>query len=193
MKKFVLIALALLVIGGAYFAYRVFSGPASAPRLADLSPAQQAARRADAKELVGKVNEIARAAKKGEPKNFTLVASQDQLNTLLQDNLKIKNAPVSDLSAALEPNRLVLSGRAQYKGLNVPLVINGGLKAKDGGLDFEIESLTLGGFAAPQKWKDKAKKAAGEAIEKALSGGQKLRFDEVQIENEKLTVKGQTG
>lgn len=193
MKKLVLPFILLLVLAGGYFAYRAFSGPYVAPRIADLPPAQQAERRADAQQLIKKVDEVARAAQKNEKTAFAVTATQDQLNTLLQDKIKIKNSPVSGLSAALQPNSLILSGRAKYNGIKVPVVINGDLQARDGGLDLQIQSLTLGGFSAPSGWKDKAQKAASDALEKALSNGQKVRFDSVEIENEKLTVTGQTG
>ncbi len=193
MKKFVIPFLILLVALGGYFAYRAFSGPPVAPRIADLPPAQQAERRADADELVQQVDEVARAARKNEKSDFSVTATQDQLNTLLQDKIKIKNSPVSGLSATLAPDSLILSGQAKYNGLQVPVVINGDLKARNGGLDLQIQSLTLGGFSAPAEWKDKAQKVTSEAIEKALSDGQKVRFESVQIEKERLTVTGKTG
>ncbi len=193
MKKFLILVALILVAAGGYFAYRTLSGPAPVPRLADLPPQQQAERRADAQNLVGQVEDVARAVKKGERRDFTISATQDQLNTLLQDNIKIKDAPVRDLSAQLQPGQLILTGRAKYGGLTVPVVINGDLKARDGGLSLEIDSLKLGGFNAPNDWKQKAQTAASDALEKALSGGQKLRFGEVKIEREKLTVSGQTG
>ncbi len=193
MKKFAIPLILILVAAAGYFAYRAFSGPAAAPRLADLPPAQRAERRADAEQLIRKVDEVARAARKNEKSNFSVTATQEQLNTLLQDKIKIKNSPVSDLSAALQPDSLILSGRAKYNGLEVPVVINGNLSAQNGGLSLEIQSLTLGGFGAPSDWKNKAQKAASDAIEKALSGGEKVRFESVQIEREKLTVTGQTG
>ena len=193
MKKFILpFVLILLVIGGT-FAYRKFSGPAPAPLIAKMPPAQQAARRADAETLVTKVDEVARAARKSERSNFEVTATQDQLNTLLQDKIKIKNSPVTGLSATLQPGSLILSGRAKYQGIKVPVVVNGDLKARDGGLDLQIQSLTLGGFNAPSDWKNKMQKVASGAIEEALSNGQKVRFESVKIENKKLTVTGQTG
>ena len=193
MKKFVVaLALVLLFVGG-FVAYRSFSAPAPVPQLSSLPPKEQAQRRAEAQQLTTAVDEIARAAKKGERRDFTLSATQDQLNTLLQDKLDIKNAPVSDLSAQLQPGQIILSGRAKTNGLSVPAVITGDLKARDGGLVLEINSLKLGGFKAPGKVKQQAQKAASDALEKALSGGQKLRFGEVKIEREKLTVSGQTG
>ena len=193
MKKLApLLILVLLAISG-YFLYSAFSGPYVAPRIADLPPEQQAQRRADASELIKKVDEVARAARKNEKSDFSVTASQDQLNTLLQDKIKIKNSPVSNLSAALQPDSLVLSGQAKYNGITVPVVISGDLKAQNGGLNLEIESLKLGGFAAPADWKNKAQKAASDAIEKALSNGEKVRFESVVIESEKLTVTGKTG
>ncbi len=193
MKKFVLLSILVLIVAGGYIAYRAFSGPTVAPRVADLPPAQQKARRADAQTLIKKVDEIARAARKNEKSEFSVTATQDQLNTLLQDKIKIENAPVSALSAELQPDSLILSGRAKYNGIEVPVVINGDLQAQNGGLNLQIQSLTLGGFSAPSEWKDKAQKVASDAIEKALSNGQKVRFEKVQIESEKLTVKGKTG
>ena len=193
MKKIVIPIILLLVAVGGYFAYRAFSGPYVAPRLADLSPAEQTARRADADKLIGDVDNVARAARKNERSQFEVTATQDQLNTLLQDKIKIKNLPVRDLSAQLQPNSLVLSGRAKYNGIEVPVVMSGDLQSRDGGLQLQIQSLTLGGFSAPSDWKNKAQSAASAAIEKALSGGQKVRFDSVEIASEKLTVRGQTG
>ena len=193
MKKFVLPFILILLVAGGYFAYRQFSGPPVAPRLADLPPAQQAERRAEADQLIRKVDEVARAARKNEKSDFKVTATQDQLNTLLQDKIKIKNSPVTGLSAILQPDSLVLSGRAKYNGIKVPVVINGTLSARNGGLNLEIQSLTLGGFSAPSDWKSKAQKVASEAIEKALSDGQHVRFESVQIESQKLTVTGQTG
>ena len=193
MKKLVISIVLLLIVAGGYVAYRAFSGPAVAPRLSDLPPAQQAERRADAQQLVEKVDEVARAARKNERSDFAVTASQDQLNTLLQDKLKLKNSPISGLSAALQPDSLILSGRAKYNGITVPVIINGDLKARDGRLDLQIQSLTLGGFSAPAEWKNKVQKLASEALEKALSDGQKVRFDSVKIESEQLTVTGQTG
>ena len=193
MKRFVLVSVLLLLAGGGFLVYRALSGPAPVPRLADLSPQERAARRADAQKLTEQVDEVARAVKKGEKTAFALSATQSQLNTLLQDKLQIKNAPVSNLSAQLQPGQLILNGRAKYGGVNVPVSINGDLKARNGGLVFQVESLKLGGFGAPDGWRDKVQKAASDALEKALSQGQKVRFDEVKIERERLTVKGQTG
>jgi len=193
MKKLAIPFILLLIAIGGYFAYRAFSGPTIAPRLADLPPAEQAERRADAKELVKQVDEVAQAARKNQPSDFSVTATQDQLNTLLQDKIKIKNSPVSGLSATLQPNSLILSGQAKYNGLKVPVVINGDLRAQNGGLNLQIQSLTLGGLSAPSKWKAQAQKVASDAIEKALSNGQQVRFESVQIEKEQLTVTGKTG
>ena len=193
MKKILIPLVLLLIIAGGYFAYRKAMGPPPAPRLADLPPKVQAERRADAEDLVRDVDKVARAARKNERAPFNVTATQDQLNTLLQDKIKIKNLPIRDLSAALQPNSIVVSGRAKYNGIKVPVVINGDLKARDGGLDLQIQSLTLGGFSAPSDWKNKAQDAISKALEEALSGGQKVRFESVEIESEKLTVRGQTG
>ncbi len=193
MKKILIFLALLLLIAGGYSVYRVFSGLYIAPRLADLPPKVRAERRADAKDLVRDIDKVARAARNNERAPFNVTATQDQLNTLLQDKVKIKNLPIRDLSAALQPNSIIVSGRAKYNGIKVPVVINGDLKARDGGLQLQIQSLTLGGFSAPLDWKNKAQDAISKALEEALSGGQKVRFESVEIESEKLTVSGQTG
>lgn len=193
MKKFLLLLLLVFIGAGGYVAYRAFSGPKPAPLVAKMPPAQRAERRADAQQLVTEVDEVARAARKNERSDFAVTASQDQLNTLLQDKVKLEKSPISGLSAALQPDSLILSGRAKYNGITVPVVINGDLKAINGRLDLQIESLTLGGFGAPKEWKNKVQKLTSEALEKALSDGQKVRFDSVKIEKEQLTVTGQTG
>ncbi len=193
MKKIFIPVFLLLFIAGGYFAYRKVTGPPIAPRLADLSPQVRAERRAEAEDLVRDVDKVARAARKNERSEFNVTATQDQLNTLLQDKVKIKNLPIRDLSAQLQPNSIVVSGRAKYNGIRVPVVINGDLKAQNGGLQLQIQSLTLGGFSAPSDWQNKAQDAISKALEEALSGGQKVRFESVEIEREKLTVRGQTG
>ena len=193
MKKLVISLVLILICAGGYVAYRAFSGPYMAPRLADLPPAEQTARRVDADKLVREVDNVARAARKNERSQFEVMATQDQLNTLLQDKIKIKNLPIRDLSAQLQPGSLILSGRAKYNGIEVPVVMSGDLRAQSGDLQLQIQSLTLSGFGAPDEWKEKVQRAASEAIEKALSGGQKVRFESVEIAAEKLTVRGQTG
>lgn len=193
MKKILIPLILLLVAAVGYFAYRAFSGPYVAPRLADLPPAQQAARRAAADKLIGEVDDIARAARKNERREFKVTASQDQLNTLLQDKIKIKKLPIRELSAQLQPDSLILSGRAKYNGFEVPVVIAGDLQSQNGGLQLQIKSLTLSGLSAPSQWKDSAQKVVSQAIEKALSNGEKVRFEKVEIGAETLTVSGQTG
>lgn len=193
MKKILIPLFLILIVAGSYFVYRVFFGSYVAPRLADLPPKVRAERRADAKDLVRDVDKVARAARKNERAPFNVTATQDQLNTLLQDKVKIKGLPIRDLSAQLQPNSIVVSGRAKYNGIKVPVVIQGDLKARDGGLQLQIQSLTLGGFSVPSNWKNKAQDAISKALEEALSGGQKVRFESVEIGSEKLTVRGQTG
>ena len=193
MKKALIPVILLLLIVGGYFAYRAFFGLYVAPRLADLSPAEQAARRADADNLIHQVDDIARAARQRKRAHFVVTATQDQLNTLMQDKLKITKLPVRDLSAQLQPDALILSGRAKYHGVEVPVVLNGNLRVKDGGLQLQIQSLAMGGFGAPDGWKEKAQRAGSGAIQNALSGGEKVRFESVEIGDKKLTVSGQTG
>jgi hypothetical protein len=185
----------LLVLGFLGFAaYRVFVPARVGGVPFSQLPAQtQKERRADANKLVEKIETVARAAKKNKRETFTLNVSEDQLNTLLQDRLRTEKFPIDDLRAGLSPGVLTLQGTVKYQGFDVPATLDGTLEAKDGTLDFKIQSLSLSGIPAPDKIKDKAESSIGDGLKKAFSKESNAHIDKVTIEAGKMTVEGRTG
>lgn len=173
--------------------YRVFSGAARPVQLADLPLQEQQKRRVDAQQLVQQVEAVAKRARTKEPGAFTLSSTGDQLNTLIQDRIRGQNLPITGLGVSLEPGQIVVSGTAKKSGFDVPVALSGTLEAKGGALDFTIQSLTLGGFPAPDAWREKAQKAVGGGLKRAFDQGAGAKFDRVEIERDKITVSGRTG
>lgn len=193
MKRFGCLAL-LAVLGlGAWVGYRtLFPARVGGVAFQQLPPQTQKQRRAEAQKLVEDVEKVARAAKKEEKKAFTLSATEQQLNTLLQDRLKTEKFPIRDLRVGLSPGTLTVQGTVNYQGFDVPATLDGALSAQNGELVFEIDSLQLSGLPAPSAWKEKAQKAIGDGLRKALGGGKNARIENVVVENGKLTVSGRT-
>lgn len=192
-NRFGCFALVVVLGFGALFTYRALFPPrVGGPAFSQLPPQTQQARRADAQKLVEQVESVARAAKRDEKKTFTVTATEDQLNTLLQDRLKTENFPIRDLRVGLSPRTLTAQGTVNYQGFDVPATLEGALSAQNGELVFNINSLQLSGLPAPSAWKEKAGKAVGDGLRKALGGGQNARIESVEIESGKLTISGRT-
>lgn len=163
------------------------------PLFSQLPPQKQAERRVEAEKVTKQVEELARASKNNEHKPFSLEISQDQLNTLLQDNLKTQKFPIRDLRAGLEPKQLTLQGTANYQGFDVPVTLKGDLQAQNGGIKFQVESLQLSNFPAPDKWKTKIETAVAENFGKLLRDGKNGRVKRVSVEAQKIIIEGITG
>ena len=192
MKRFLSVALFLALALGSWKIYRVFN-PSRPTPFASLPIEEQKKRRVEAQTLVEKVETIARDAKSGAKSDFTLEISDDQLNTLLQDRIKSQNLPIRDVSAALEPGTVVLNGNGDYKGFSAPVVMRGTLVAQNGGAVFNVDSLTVAGVSAPEKWKTEIQKAVGEGFEKVINAQNGVRVDSIVIESGKMTIQGKTG
>jgi hypothetical protein len=184
----------LIVLGiGAFIGYRTLYPPrVGGVAFNQLPPQTQKERRAEAQKLVEQVENVARAAKRDEKKRFTVSATEEQLNTLLQDRLKTEKFPIRDLRVGLSPRTLTAQGTVNYQGFDVPATLDGALAARNGELVFDINSLKLSGFSAPAEWKQKAQQAIGDGLRKALGGGKGARIESVEVESGKITVSGQT-
>lgn len=188
--------LAALVIVGffSFGVYRsVFPPRVGGVAFSQLPPETQKERRAEAQRLVEDVEQVARSARRKENKNFSLTATEDQLNTLLQDRLRTEKFPISDLRAGLSPGVLTLQGTVKYQGFDVPATLDGTLEAQNGALQFQINSLSLSGLPAPGNIKEKAEKSISQGLQKAFSKDSNARVEKVIIESGKLTVQGRTG
>lgn len=188
--------IALLVVLGfaAYGAYQVANPPrVGGVAFQQLPPERQKERRVEAQKLVEQVEDVARAVRKNEKKAFTLTATEEQLNTLLQDRLKTGKFPIRDLRAGLSPGQMTLQGNVNYQGFDAPATMNGTLSAQSGTLAFKVDSLQIAGFPAPGDWKEKAQKAVDGSLNKAFGNDRNARIESVKIESGLLTVKGRTG
>lgn len=191
-RSFVPLILLLVIGAGAFWVYRKVSPPRVSQTVpfAQLSPQQKTLRRNDAQKLTDQVEKIAREIKSGEKKTFHIEASEEQLNTLLQDRLNTAQFPVRDLSVGLSPNLLSLQGRINYKGYDATATLSGDVSVKNGVLDFQAGDLKVQGFSVGSL-KDKAQKQVTRALN---DWSEKLpgKIEKVLIEDQKITVEGNT-
>lgn len=198
MKRFSTLTLGAMLLFCAWGIYQATRPPRpSRAAFSQLPPQAQKQRRAEAQRLVQNIEEIARQARQNDKahvkKPFVIQASEEQLNTLLQDRLRTEKFPISDLSVALSSNQLTLQGTAKYSGVDWPATISGTLQAQNGALRYQIESLSVSGLPAPSALRDKAQKAIENGLQKAFANQQRARIDAVEITPGKLTLRGQTG
>lgn len=192
LKRVVLLSLLLLLGGGIYLAYQVQAPPrVGGVLLKDETPARVTERRAQARALETQVRDLAAQAKRGEHKRFSISATEDELNTLLQDRVKMKNLPVRDLRLGLEANALLMQGVVDYNGMSPVATLQGQVVARNGKIAIDIESLKVGGVPAPGKWRDKIERQITPRLNDAL-GRVPGRIDRVTIEKGRLTVEGVT-
>jgi len=194
-KRFLGVALVLLLaLGGGFWWIQSQRAPrVHVTPLASLPPQEQQKRRAQAQKAVEQVKAIARDAKSGESKDFTLQLTQDQLNTLVQDRLKTTNVPLRNPRVGLQNGQLIFEGDGNYKGIEAPVSASGTVTAQDGDVAFEIDSLTLGGLPAPSQLKEKAQSVVSDGLKKALREKGSAKIESVEIGDGILTIKGTTG
>lgn len=194
-KRFLGVCLALLLVGGGAFwwlqarrAPRVYVTP-----LAQLSPQERTQRRAQAQSVVEQVKTIARDAKTGQAKPFELRLSQDELNTLVQDHLQVKNLPMRNPRIGLQNGQLIFEGDGNYHGVEAPVSASGTVSAQNGDVSFQIDSLSLGGWPAPSGLKEKAQRAVSDGLKKALQEKGSAKIESVEVGEGTMIIKGQTG
>ena len=194
MKKFLGLVLLVVLFGAAFAVYRATHQPrVGGIPLVQLSPVEQSHRRAAARELTHQVGEVAQATRRREHKGFHLTASEEQINTLLQDRFKGQRLPVNNLRVGLQQDRIVLQGDANYQGFSAPATLYGVLRPENGGVRLQVQSLTVGGFPAPDKWKTKIEGTVTKNLDKFFRGKHDVKIEEIKTEPGKLTVSGTTG
>lgn len=190
MKKFGLFLLVLIGIGG-YIWWRARTPPTVGEDFARLAPAQQQERRADAQKLQTQVKDLADAARRHERKPFTLEISEEQLNTLLQDNIRSQNAPIKDLRAGISKDDLAVQGQVNYQGIDAVVTMNGNVAVDAGKMRYSISSLQIGGFPAPSSLRKKAEKQVTEQVNKYLARAPGT-IEGVETQDGKLVIRGTT-
>lgn len=180
----------LLAIGGGFLYWRATTPPRVAENFRELSPEEKQRRRENARRLEEEVQGVARDIRRGDKKPFQIVASEEQLNTLLQDRINTDKFPIRDLRAGLADGKLTLQGTVPYKGLETTATLSGNVSAQNGKVVYRIDSLLMGGlFQAPEKWKRKVEKEVGSQLNKLLEG-QDIDMTRAAVENKQLVLEG---
>ncbi len=193
MKRFgCLVGLLVLIFGGFVAVRTFFPARVGGAAFSELLPQTQKERRLEAQKLVERIEDVERDARQSEKKNFEISATENQLNTLLQDRLRTEKFPISDLRVGLSPGTLTLQGQVKYSGIEAPATLSGSLGAKNGVLVYNIESLSVSGLPAPKKLRDKAQNAIEDGLQKAFGREKRARVESVKIGDGKLVVSGTT-
>ena len=168
------------------------NAPVGGTPFAELSPQEQATRRAGAAGLTRQLGDVDREGRHHDHDPFTLVATQDQLNTLLQDRIHTENLPAHDFRAALHPGQIVLQATVNYKGFDVPATLTGELAAANGAIQMQVDSASVAGLPAPSKLKASLGRHINDVLGKLVNsrGG---HIDSVDVEEGQMTVTGVTG
>lgn len=185
-------ALVLLATVGGFVFWRVRTPPKVGEDFAKLSPAVQKERRDSAHQLETQVKNLVQSAEQSQRKPFTLAVQDSQLNTMLQDQIRTKNAPIKDIRAGISPAGLALQGTVDYKGFNAVVTMNGTLSTESGKLFYSISSLQIGGFPAPKSLRKNAEKQVARRINKYLARTPGT-IQSVEAQDGKFVISGVTG
>jgi len=186
-----LIAAAALGMLAFFLIWRARTPPSVGMDFSQLPPQQQQQRREEVKQLETQVKDIAASARRKEHKPFTLVVTEPQLNTILQDRLRTEKFVIRDLRAGLVPDALELQGEVDYKGVTVVATLGGTIGVENGKLAFRAQALKFGGLPAPSKIKEKVESETNKNLNKLLlnAPGQ---INRVTIEQGKMSIEGIT-
>jgi len=190
-RHWLLLLLLLLPLLAAGLVWRARTAPqvGEAIPFAQLPPEEQARRREDAARLREDIKKVARAARSSNRQPFKVVASQQQLNTLLQDSLRTEKFEVRDLRVGLQPEELALQGTVNHKGMDVVVTLTGNVVVEHNKLAFQMKTLRLAGLPAPRNLHQKVETLISQRLNHLLKDvpGQITR---VALEQQQLTIEG---
>jgi hypothetical protein len=185
-----LVALLFLVAG--FIFWRLSMPPQQIASSVPTSPEQRAQQQAAVQQLRSQIETIHQQARKNERAPFTLHITETQLNGLLAKGVeKGSDFDVQNLAVKLDPNLLTLQGTANYHGAPVSLTLTGDLTLEDSKIQFNANSLWLGPFSAPSKWRKKAAKFVTKQINQVVSKDAS-HLDTVEIKSGEIVVTGVT-
>lgn len=196
MKNRALLGVLLVVLAlaglGAFLFWRARTPPqvTQTVKFSQAPPAEQEKRRDDAQRLIEDVGEVLQSAKRKEHKKFRVVATEEQLNTLLQDRLDTSRFPIRDLSLGLQPDNVAVQGTTDYQGLEVTATMDGAVVVENNRLQYKVKSLRLGGFPAPAKLQNKVEEKISQLLNRA--GPLPGQIESVKIEAGRMIVEGVT-
>ncbi len=180
----------ILIAVAGYVFWRVRNPPVVGDNFAVLTEVQKTQRRQSAKVLEDQVSDVVRKVKSGDRTPFRIVASEPDLNTLLQDRIRTEKFALKNVRAGLDSNQLTLQGDVPYKGLETTATLVGNISAQDGKVLFKTESLLLGGLLeAPKEWKSKIETQVTTQLNKLIEGA-KVNVTKASVEDKKLIIEG---
>ena len=180
----------ILIAVAGYVFWRVKNPPVVGDNFAVLTEAQKTQRRQSRKVLEDHVSDVARKVKSGDRTPFRIVASEPDLNTLLQDRIRTEKFAIKNVRAGLDSNQLTLQGDVPYKGLETTATLVGNISAQDGKVLFKTESLLIGGLLeAPKEWKSKIETQVTTQLNKLIEGA-KVNVTKASVEDKKLIIEG---
>ncbi len=182
----------IIALGTCALLLLLFLRPRSGPvPLSQLPAGEQERRRADVQKLEEEAKGIGEAAKQKKNVRFRVTVSEEQLNTMLQERLKPGNAPIHNVQATLSPGVVNVTGTVDYKGTSLPASLSGTLKAQNGKVTFQADSLSISHLPAPGAIKDKVESDINQRLSQGLTEAP-LKVEELNIEQGKLTIAGTT-
>lgn len=180
----------LLIVGGGYLFWRVKTPPVVGENFKTFSPEEQQRRRDDAKKLEEETADIVRRVKRGDRAPFRLVATEAQLNTLLQDRIRTDKFALRDLRVGLKADELTLQGNVPYEGLETTATLTGNIETHNGRIVFNAHKLLIGGLIeAPKDWKKKVEEQVTEQLGKLLKNAD-VNVTRAEVEDGQLVIEG---
>ena len=173
-----------------FFMWRSNQAPVGGTAFKQLPATEQAKRRENLIQLEEQVKDIGRKVKAKEKAPFEFVITEEDLNTLLQDRVDTKKFPIQEPRAGFSPGQLTLQGTVDYKGIQAPASLTGGLSVKNGQAFFKADSLSVQGFPVGSL-KNKAESEINKVLEQGL-GQTSVKLEGITIEEGKMTLRGQT-
>ena len=181
----------LLFLGVGFLFWRLKHPPIVGENFATLNPEQKKQRRQEAKKLEDQVSDVIRNVKNGDRSAFQIIATEQQLNTLLQDRIRTEKFIVKNLRTGLDSQKLTLQGDLPYKGLETTMTLSGSVSVQDSKVLFKTEGLLIGGlFEAPKSWKRKIETQVTSQLNKLLENAN-VNVTQVSIAEKQLVISGQ--
>ena len=180
----------LLLLGCGFVFWRLKHPPVVGEKFSALNAEEKKQRRQEAKKLEDQVSDVIRNIKAGDRSPFHIVATEQQLNTLLQDRIRTEKFIVKNLRTGLNSQKLILQGDVPYSGLEATMTLTGNIIEQDNKVLFKTEGLLIGGlFEAPKRWKKKIETQVTNQLNKLLENAN-VNVTKVSIEEKRLVIEG---
>lgn len=122
--------------------------------------------------------------------NLQIALTDEDMTALLSEGLSFQLLLLKDIQVQILPNQMLIYGTL-VKPLKSKVVIGTIPKPKNGQIDFEITSVSAGNFNFPKFLENQIGKSLTSLVNAKLSPVyQKFSVEEINLENNKLIIKG---